>query len=242
MTMIVGRRAMPRSVRRARLIVGLTATVTSLMSVGLLFVYPWQAAALVEPVAVFYWFLCYYLGRGQEWARIVTWVIFSGALVSSLLLLSASLGTVDFDVTLTALVGTTLNLTACISLASTDSTEYFSSQGLITRTVEPLRNTWAPALPTERVQAQASGPGWYSMEQNPNIQTYWDGTGWVQRRQWTPAGYAILPLYEEPEPTQAGPEFTESTRLPSLKTVLTIIIVALIPPVAALATINTILT
>ena len=241
MTTIVGRRGVPSSVRLAQIAVGITAAWTSVLTIGLLFVYPWQSAALLEPFAVFYWLLTYYLGRGQEWARILTWVIFGGALIATLLLLGASAGTVAFEVTLSSLIGTALNLTACVALMTVDSTDFFTSRGLVARTIEPPRNVWGPSTATQRVQAQTSGPGWYAMEQNPNIQTYWDGVAWVQRRQWTPTGYVVLPLYGTLEPTPAAVVTSAATKLISPRTVVTIIVVALLPALAALVTLGSVL-
>ncbi len=238
-TSVVGRREIPRPVNRASIVMGLYATVSVLWTVAYL-LFSWELAALIEPTAVLLCTLTYYVRRGRQWARVVSWVFFGLTAATNAVSLTGLLFTI-FVVQLVATLGSfVLSCAVCLWLAAPDSNEFFAAKGLITRRYEP-----APALRGSTVvrpmsAPPPSGPGWYPAPDLPNDQLYWDGTGWTARRRWTAAGYEeVGAVHPEPRPAARQTVTIAPDARSHARTAILLVALAVIPPAIAIVTLRT---
>lgn len=203
MTVIVERRPIPRQVRRASQIIGFGAAWNTILLFSILVLSSWELAALACPFVVLYWALFHYLRVGSQWARIVSVVFAAIGLALGVFGLCVYLFTPYVFTTVWLLGGVTINTLICVSLASRDASEFFSTSGrAVHRYESDVHIREAAAIRARSLHAATpQSPGWYPAPGNPNNQVYWDGVSWTAQRRWTAAGYVDMP----PEPVAADP-------------------------------------
>ncbi|HST49167.1 hypothetical protein [Jatrophihabitans sp.] len=219
---------------------GLYATV-SVLWVLLALLFSWELAALVEPEAVLLCTLTYYVRRGRQWARVVTWVFFGLSAAMYAVALVELLFTPSVIPTATALLFFVLSCAVCLWLATPDSNEFFAARGRITRSYDS-----APVGRDSIVTRQQPfftpppAPGWYPAPDLPNDQLYWDGVGWTARRRWTAAGYRDVGN-ADPALQAAARQSTATTVVAPdarshYRTAVFLVALAVVPPVIAIVT------
>jgi len=224
---------------------GFYASVSVLWSV-LALLYSWQLAALIEPEAVLLCTLTYYVRRGRQWARVVTWVVFGLSAALNAVSLSGALFTPSIARVVTTLLSFVLSCAVCLWLAAPDSNDFFAARGLISRSYDPapvVQDSTVVRQQPVSAAVQSADPGWYPAPDRANDQLYWDGTGWTARRRWTAGGYEdVGPANLAP---QAAARQTATTtvapnaRSSRYRTAVFLLALAVVPPVIAIVTIRT---
>jgi hypothetical protein len=221
---------------------GLYATMSVVWLIGLL-LYSWQLAALFEPEVVLLCTLTYYVRRGRQWARVITWVVFGLSAAMNAVSLSGLLFTPSVTRVLAALLAFVLSCAVCVWLAAPDSNEFFAAKGLIARSYDHAPRARDPVVARQPLSAPppSTAPGWYPATDLPNDQLYWDGTRWTARRRWTAAGYVEVGTANiaTPAATRQTTVAVAPNARSSYRTAVALVALATIPPAIAILTLAT---